>query len=738
MGANSSAENTPKNAESRRKRRRREKRESQGAEASGSTLPTPARTPPPNRSTANLTPGGISAQGTFEEGEDFIPFGFVDVEEDGKEVVQIVPREGDGPRRDKGKGKSREEQPVRELTRPGDEKEKERVDRRKEKDRDRGRDRERTRDREDNKDRDRDGDRDRRRDRSRNRDRTRDRDRGRDGTNNSKRKHEFDSNDGYANKKQRTDASSRLSPWTAGLKWQSCLHVAEMLHNEVEAFVNYISPSPAEDEVRGLIVSLITRVVTSSFPDATVHPFGSYQTKLYLPLGDIDLVILSQSMAYSNKVVVLQALAASLKNAGITDRVTVIAKAKVPIVKFITRHGRFNVDISINQENGIHSGNIINGFLQNMNGLNTDGKGCLALRSLVMITKAFLSQRSMNEVFSGGLGSYSIVCLAISFLQMHPKIRRGEIDPDKNLGVLVMDFFELYGCYFNYYEVGISLRDGGTYFNKRQRGWYDYGKGNLLSIEDPADPTNDISKGSFAFPKVKATFAGAFQILVSTANITAGILSSRRQGRSVRLSDEPEELSILCSVMGITQETINHRKLVQELYDKRILHNMLGIMPKPVVTNGHAPPATNNGNGRAGGSGKPSSSVTRANANSVNSAWRAADAEHEDSYKRHREIISVEDDDDDEEGRYHIGREPPHKRQKTGKQRDAHTVFTTDEDEDSLSNCVESEEEEEEAHYASDVDVGLSNSRPSNPEKADKRRSYWLSKGLGMEGSSSG
>jgi DNA polymerase sigma len=94
----------------------------------------------------------------------------------------------------------------------------------------------------------------------------------------------------------------------------------------------------------------------------------------------------------------------------------------------------------------------------------------------------------MNEVFSGGLGSYSVVCLAVSFLQMHPKIKRGEIDPSKNLGVLIMEFFELYGCFFNYHEVGISIRDGGSYFNKAQRGWLDYGKAYLLSIEDPGDP----------------------------------------------------------------------------------------------------------------------------------------------------------------------------------------------------------------------------------------------------------
>lgn len=267
----------------------------------------------------------------------------------------------------------------------------------------------------------------------------------------------------------------------------------------MEAFVNYMSPTPIEDELRSLTVQLICSAITKSYRDAKVLPFGSYETKLYLPLGyvwtvraysilswslmfvlsDIDLVIYSSSMMRMDKVSVLHSLANIVKRAGITDRVTIIAKAKVPIIKFVTTHGRFPVDISINQGNGVTTGKMVKQFLQELP----------ALRSLVLIIKNFLSQRSMNEVFTGGLGSYSIVCLAISFLQMHPKIRRGEIDPSGNLGVLVMEFFELYGSYFNYQEVGISLRDGGSYYNKRQRGWYDYREPRLLSIEDPGDPS---------------------------------------------------------------------------------------------------------------------------------------------------------------------------------------------------------------------------------------------------------
>lgn len=202
----------------------------------------------------------------------------------------------------------------------------------------------------------------------------------------------------------------------------------------------------------------------------------------------------------------------------------------------------------------------------------------------------------MNEVFTGGLGSYAIICLCVSFLQLHPKIRRGEIDPSKNLGVLCMEFFELYGVYFNYEEVGISVRDGGTYYSKRERGWAEWGnKAGLLSIEDPADPSecdfvvslalylenatfadlvlldggdlwrafyyfillgNDISRGSFNIGRVRQTFAGALSIMTAAAHQHATVLSARRSGRAVNLRgyEDPADMSILSSVLGVTQE----------------------------------------------------------------------------------------------------------------------------------------------------------------------------------------
>lgn len=43
-----------------------------------------------------------------------------------------------------------------------------------------------------------------------------------------KRKHDTTFDDGYENKKQRTDAASRKAPWVSDVNWESCTNVAEM------------------------------------------------------------------------------------------------------------------------------------------------------------------------------------------------------------------------------------------------------------------------------------------------------------------------------------------------------------------------------------------------------------------------------------------------------------------------------------------------------------------------------
>lgn len=43
---------------------------------------------------------------------------------------------------------------------------------------------------------------------------------------------------------------------------------------------------------------------------------------------------------------------------------------------------------------------------------------------LIFVLKQFLLQRDLNEVFTGGISSYSLILMVISFLQVRPGVLR--------------------------------------------------------------------------------------------------------------------------------------------------------------------------------------------------------------------------------------------------------------------------------------------------------------------------
>lgn len=66
------------------------------------------------------------------------------------------------------------------------------------------------------------------------------------------------------------------------------------------------------------------------------------------------------------------------------------------------------VDISFNMSSGVNSARLIKEFKNRFP----------VLPKLVMVLKQFLLQRDLNEVFTGGISSYSLILMAVSFLQV--------------------------------------------------------------------------------------------------------------------------------------------------------------------------------------------------------------------------------------------------------------------------------------------------------------------------------
>ena len=315
----------------------------------------------------------------------------------------------------------------------------------------------------------------------------------------------------------------------------------QKLNQEIYDFVGFISPTPEEHYARKCVVDRVTHVINQithkgKLNDLKVHVFGSYETKLYLPSSDIDVVIESEQSSLEEPKSFLSQLASALVRFEISEpgRCKFITKARVPIVKFTDKLTNYRVDISFNTK-GVEGVHFVKQLAEKMP----------ALKPLALILRQFLTQRSLNEPYTGGLGSYALICMIVSFFQMHPLLQAGLIKAKDNMGVLLLDFFELYGKNFNYDSVGISIHNGGFYFDKNDKKRISERKCQL-SIEDPQDPENDLCKSSFAFNAVRQSFEHAHNIL------------------RYALKTNAQNESILASIIRISDDTLRHRFYIEQ------------------------------------------------------------------------------------------------------------------------------------------------------------------------------
>ncbi|XP_038070014.1 terminal nucleotidyltransferase 4A-like [Patiria miniata] len=328
------------------------------------------------------------------------------------------------------------------------------------------------------------------------------------------------------------------------------------LSREIHDFYLFMLPRAEEHLMRREVVQRIEGIVKNIWPEARVEIYGSYRTMLYLPTSDIDLVVFGDlgDCPYFR-------IGNELEKSHIAEMgsIKVLDKASVPIVKLTDDLTKVKVDISFNMRSGIACAKLIEDFIRQYP----------RLPYLVFVLKQFLLQRDLNEVWTGGISSYSLILLAVSFLQMH-------VQPEPiNLGVQLIEFFELYGVNFNYFKTGISVMDGGCYFSKDDaRGKMTQGYGtSLLCIEDPLNPGADICKNSYGFLEVRKAFGYAYSVL--------------KQGLLNQLDQEECMNSILGRIVRITDDVIEYRHWIHRNWAHKVPQPML--YPGSYITH-HLPP----------------------------------------------------------------------------------------------------------------------------------------------------
>jgi len=316
--------------------------------------------------------------------------------------------------------------------------------------------------------------------------------------------------------------------------------IEERLTQEMIDFTQYIVQDSKDRNsffvaMKKKVVEVIDRVL----PGAKVEVYGSYATGLCIPSSDLDLVCCLKNKNMSLRPS-FRRLANELRHEKWVKLIKPIETASVPVIKVMSFEEELPTDISFDaQESGVPPHRGVSSVEMAKRYLAETPK----LRPLVLIVKQFLSEKGLNNTYTGGLGSYCLIIMARTFLHMYhtspdnliPGKGSGTtasgsagtstVDSLDDIGKAVLGFFKFYGTEFDYATMGISTKRGGVFYHIGDIGYYN-GTAPLV-IEDPFDPMSNIASGVFSMWRVKAAFESAYLALTENPTVPCRSLLMR-------------------------------------------------------------------------------------------------------------------------------------------------------------------------------------------------------------------
>ncbi|KAL6759735.1 hypothetical protein V8C86DRAFT_1243488 [Haematococcus lacustris] len=247
--------------------------------------------------------------------------------------------------------------------------------------------------------------------------------------------------------------------------------ITRLSHNIVDT-VEALTPSAADLAERQAMLGLVDRVCRAAlrdYPGLQVLPFGSYVSGLGTCVSDLDVVLVNvkhprnASQGFYEKgerhavAALLDRVCRGLRSesSSITiHNLFVIRFSRIPLAKLTasltsldTSSQPMAVDISIATQSGPEAA----AYLAKQVAANR------ALRPLVLVLKAYLKVKELNEVASGGLSSYGLTYMVLAHLMEEGRQGRDVED----LGLMLLSFFRRYGCAYDTHSQVVSVKDGG-------------------------------------------------------------------------------------------------------------------------------------------------------------------------------------------------------------------------------------------------------------------------------------
>ncbi len=284
-------------------------------------------------------------------------------------------------------------------------------------------------------------------------------------------------------------------------------YIVKCLQKDLEDYQKYI-----EDEIgrkKGKINGIIQQlqvIVNELDPNCKVNLYGSYSTGLCLPWSDIDTVITSADGNYEGNFLSMLNLKLMQKKDFVKEQ-NFLDRASIPIIKLVSNDEfNFHIDISMSSENhfGLKTVELVKKYLEKYK----------VLKPIILALKTLLKNGSLNDPYKGGLSSYGLILMVVSFIQ-------SEIDNEKYneaspaiLGETFLNVLGHYGIFFDYnnYVIITYPVDEKAENNEKENSFQFIPNTHELIIVDPLNNQNNVAKSTFQFMNIKMGFLIAFMV----------------------------------------------------------------------------------------------------------------------------------------------------------------------------------------------------------------------------------
>lgn len=314
-----------------------------------------------------------------------------------------------------------------------------------------------------------------------------------------------------------TDAKSRADVF----RLPRHVLIRDRLHRLICNFEHWVGLTDGESSARQRLVTGLTRQLRKNVLNVDFKPFGSVTTNLATPLSDIDIgfnvtngrfEMTGASRTKKAQVKKLHLIHRYLHKFKSIEKQHVRDRARVPVLTL--QHGPSKTDIQI-----VASVNGVPKTLQIQSWLDEFPQA----RSIYLLVKTALEVRGLTEPVTGGLGSYTLICMVVAFFRLSGNVKRDD------LGSTLWEFLDFY-AHFNTRTSCLSVEPTFVFKKRAQHNvtqatdLKDVAQDNeltdsqqqlavankahpwLLCIQDPTDLWNDLGKPTTRIMDIRMTF----------------------------------------------------------------------------------------------------------------------------------------------------------------------------------------------------------------------------------------